>query len=161
MSVHAIEVPLYLCKREAEVDRVGFLGQQQYVHIHHPSNFRVCRPGNSFSHLCLVLNLSMVMPESRKHSNARTRHTRAHTQHTQHTHAPVLTCPSLTQVAEAPKIRTNKVQGIVELDEDMQYMLPAAGDKDIDLSMLTAVLASSEQVGNHKCGALKHRAVIR
>eukprot|EP00200_Dunaliella_tertiolecta_P006187 CAMPEP_0202345828 /NCGR_PEP_ID=MMETSP1126-20121109/4893_1 /ASSEMBLY_ACC=CAM_ASM_000457 /TAXON_ID=3047 /ORGANISM="Dunaliella tertiolecta, Strain CCMP1320" /LENGTH=308 /DNA_ID=CAMNT_0048937175 /DNA_START=2191 /DNA_END=3117 /DNA_ORIENTATION=+ len=49
-------------------------------------------------------------------------------------------------VAEAPKIRTNKVQGIVELDEDMQYMLPAAGDKDIDLSMLTAVLASSEQV---------------
>lgn len=52
-------------------------------------------------------------------------------------------------MAEAPKVRTNKVQGIMELDEDMQYMLPAAGDRDIDLSMLTAVLASAEQVNPH------------
>ena len=37
-------------------------------------------------------------------------------------------------------MRTNKVQGIMELDEDMQFLLPAAGDKDVDLSMLTAVL---------------------
>ena len=50
-------------------------------------------------------------------------------------------------MAEAPKVRNHRVQGINELDEDMQYMLPATNDKDIDLSMLTVVLASSEQVG--------------
>lgn len=50
------------------------------------------------------------------------------------------------QVAEAPKVRSNKVQGISELDEDMQFRLPSTDDRDIDLSMLTTVLCSSEQV---------------
>ncbi|GFR43160.1 hypothetical protein Agub_g4209 [Astrephomene gubernaculifera] len=49
-------------------------------------------------------------------------------------------------VAEAPKVRTNKVQGMDELEEDMHYKLPATDDRDIDLSLLTAVLCSSEQV---------------
>ncbi|PNH05826.1 Intraflagellar transport protein 43 [Tetrabaena socialis] len=49
-------------------------------------------------------------------------------------------------VAEAPKVRTNKVQGMEELEEDMHYKLPAMDDRDIDLSLLTAVLCSSEQV---------------
>ncbi|KAG2437643.1 hypothetical protein HYH02_011282 [Chlamydomonas schloesseri] len=49
-------------------------------------------------------------------------------------------------VAEAPKVRTNKVQGMDELEEDMHYKLPAMDDRDIDLSLLTAVLCSSEQV---------------
>jgi intraflagellar transport protein 43 len=50
------------------------------------------------------------------------------------------------QVAAAPKVRTNKVQGMTELDEDMQYRLPNTDDRDIDLSLLTTVLCSSEQV---------------
>ncbi|EFJ40955.1 hypothetical protein VOLCADRAFT_107874 [Volvox carteri f. nagariensis] len=49
-------------------------------------------------------------------------------------------------VAEAPKVRTNKVQGIEELEEDMHFKLPAMDDRDIDLSLLTGVLCSSEQV---------------
>nr|BCL66186.1 hypothetical protein [Volvox reticuliferus] len=49
-------------------------------------------------------------------------------------------------VAEAPKVRTNKVQGMEELEEDMHYKLPAMDDRDIDLSLLTGVLCSSEQV---------------
>mmetsp|Transcript_24236 Transcript_24236/g.52967 ORF Transcript_24236/g.52967 Transcript_24236/m.52967 type:complete len:260 (-) Transcript_24236:603-1382(-) len=49
-------------------------------------------------------------------------------------------------VAEAPKVRSNKVQGMEELDEDMQFRLPSTDDRDIDLSLLTAVLCSSEQV---------------
>ncbi len=44
-------------------------------------------------------------------------------------------------------MRTNKVQGMEELEEDMHYKLPAMDDRDIDLSLLTAVLCSSEQVG--------------
>lgn len=55
--------------------------------------------------------------------------------------------PSLRQVAEAPKVRTNKVQGMEELEEEAHYKLPAMDDRDIDLSLLTAVLCSSEQVG--------------
>lgn len=54
--------------------------------------------------------------------------------------------PVPLQVAEAPKVRINKVQGIDELDEDMQFRLPTMDDRDIDLSMLTSVLCSSEQV---------------
>jgi hypothetical protein len=53
----------------------------------------------------------------------------------------------VTQVAEAPKVRTNKVQGMEELEEDMHFKLPAMDDRDIDLSLLTGVLCSSEQVG--------------
>jgi len=49
-------------------------------------------------------------------------------------------------VAEAPKVRSNKVQGIDELNEDTQFNLPNTDDRDIDLSMLTTVLCSSEQV---------------
>ncbi|MEW5306386.1 MAG: hypothetical protein WDW36_008854 [Sanguina aurantia] len=49
-------------------------------------------------------------------------------------------------VAEAPRVRLNKVQDIAELDEDVQFRLPTTEDKDIDLSLLTAVLCSSEQV---------------
>eukprot|EP00199_Chlamydomonas_sp_CCMP681_P005847 CAMPEP_0119103696 /NCGR_PEP_ID=MMETSP1180-20130426/2082_1 /TAXON_ID=3052 ORGANISM="Chlamydomonas cf sp, Strain CCMP681" /NCGR_SAMPLE_ID=MMETSP1180 /ASSEMBLY_ACC=CAM_ASM_000741 /LENGTH=242 /DNA_ID=CAMNT_0007088265 /DNA_START=21 /DNA_END=749 /DNA_ORIENTATION=- len=49
-------------------------------------------------------------------------------------------------VASAPKVRSNRVQGMEELDEDQQYRLPPTGDRDIDLSILTAVLCSSEQV---------------
>ncbi|KXZ49353.1 hypothetical protein GPECTOR_22g947 [Gonium pectorale] len=51
-----------------------------------------------------------------------------------------------TVVAEAPKVRINKVQGMDELEEDMHFKLPAMDDRDIDLSLLTAVLCSSEQV---------------
>lgn len=50
-------------------------------------------------------------------------------------------------------MRTNKVQAIGELDGDMHYTLPATEDKDIDLSMLTAVLCSAEQVGALGCAA--------
>lgn len=49
-------------------------------------------------------------------------------------------------MAEAPKVRLNKVQDIAELDEDVQFRLPTTEDRDIDLSLLTAVLCSSEQV---------------
>nr|ADI46944.1 MOT41m [Volvox carteri f. nagariensis] len=49
-------------------------------------------------------------------------------------------------VAAAPKIRTNKVQGMEELEEDMHFKLPAMDDRDIDLSLLTGVLCSSDQV---------------
>lgn len=52
----------------------------------------------------------------------------------------------LCQVAEAPKLRINKVQNITDLDEDMQFRLPAMEDRDIDLSILTGFLCSSEQV---------------
>ena len=51
------------------------------------------------------------------------------------------------QVAEAPKVRNNRVQDIAELDEDMHFRLPSNEDRDIDLSLLTGVLCSSEQVG--------------
>lgn len=44
-------------------------------------------------------------------------------------------------------MRTNKVQGMEELEEEAHYKLPAMDDRDIDLSLLTAVLCSSEQVG--------------
>ena len=54
--------------------------------------------------------------------------------------------PPPPQVAEAPKVRSNKVQDITELDEDMHFRLPSNEDRDIDLSLLTAVLCSSEQV---------------
>jgi hypothetical protein len=54
--------------------------------------------------------------------------------------------PAPLQVAEAPKVRSNKVQGIHELDDDQQYRLPSTQDNDIDLSILTRVLCSSEQV---------------
>lgn len=49
-------------------------------------------------------------------------------------------------VAEAPKVRINKVQNITDLDEDMQFRLPSTDDRDIDLSILTSFLCSSEQV---------------
>ena len=50
-------------------------------------------------------------------------------------------------MAKAPKVRTNRVQGISELEEETQYRLPTTDDRDIDLSVLTTVLCSSEQVG--------------
>ena len=43
-------------------------------------------------------------------------------------------------------MRINKVQNITDLDEDMQFRLPAMEDRDIDLSILTGFLCSSEQV---------------
>lgn len=49
-------------------------------------------------------------------------------------------------VADAPKVRTNKVQNITDLDEDMHYRLPNNEDREIDLSLLTTFLCSSEQV---------------
>ncbi|GIL46243.1 hypothetical protein Vafri_3271 [Volvox africanus] len=49
-------------------------------------------------------------------------------------------------VAEAPKVQTNKVQRMEELEEEMHYKLPAMDDRDIDLSLLTGVLCSLEQV---------------
>lgn len=52
----------------------------------------------------------------------------------------------MCQVAEAPKVRSNKVQDIAELEDDEMFRLPASEDRDIDLSLLTAVLCSSEQV---------------
>lgn len=43
-------------------------------------------------------------------------------------------------------MRSNKVQGIAELEEGAAFRLPASQhDKDVDLSMLTSVLCSSEQ----------------
>lgn len=53
---------------------------------------------------------------------------------------------NLLQVAEAPKVRVQKVQGMDQLEEDMHFKLPSTDDRDIDLSLLTAVLCSSEQV---------------
>ena len=58
------------------------------------------------------------------------------------------------QVAEAPKVRSNKVQDITELDEDMHFRLPSNEDRDIDLSLLTAVLCSSEQVRAERRGGV-------
>eukprot|EP00955_Chlamydomonas_euryale_P020746 219851-Chlamydomonas_euryale.AAC.1 len=55
-----------------------------------------------------------------------------------------------TQVASAPKVRNNRVQNLGDLDEDMQYRLPATEDREVDLSLLTAFLCSSEQVGAEK-----------
>mmetsp|Transcript_17398 Transcript_17398/g.41591 ORF Transcript_17398/g.41591 Transcript_17398/m.41591 type:complete len:240 (-) Transcript_17398:64-783(-) len=49
------------------------------------------------------------------------------------------------QVAEAPRAR-NKMQTMQELDDDQQYNLPSNPDADIDLSLLTSVLCSAEQV---------------
>ncbi|KAG1681326.1 hypothetical protein FOA52_007372 [Chlamydomonas sp. UWO 241] len=49
-------------------------------------------------------------------------------------------------IAAAPKVRNNKVQNLANLDEDMQFRLPATEDREIDLSLLTAFLCSSEQV---------------
>ncbi|KAJ9523267.1 hypothetical protein QJQ45_024052 [Haematococcus lacustris] len=49
-------------------------------------------------------------------------------------------------VAEAPRVRTNKVQGIEELEEEGHFNLPGNTDRDVDLTMLTSVLCSSEQV---------------
>jgi hypothetical protein len=43
-------------------------------------------------------------------------------------------------------VRTNKVQNITDLDEDMHYRLPNNEDREIDLSLLTTYLCSSEQV---------------
>lgn len=51
-----------------------------------------------------------------------------------------------TLVADAPKVRSNRVQDIAELEGDMQFRLPSNDDRDIDLSLLTACLCSSEQV---------------
>mmetsp|Transcript_9488 Transcript_9488/g.27124 ORF Transcript_9488/g.27124 Transcript_9488/m.27124 type:complete len:236 (-) Transcript_9488:263-970(-) len=50
------------------------------------------------------------------------------------------------QVAEAPRARNNRMQTMAELDNDQQYNLPSNSDIDIDLSLLTVVLCSSEQV---------------
>ena len=49
-------------------------------------------------------------------------------------------------MAEAPKVRSNKVQDIAELEDDEMFRLPVSEDRDIDLSLLTAILCSSEQV---------------
>ncbi|KAK3244212.1 hypothetical protein CYMTET_27497 [Cymbomonas tetramitiformis] len=50
------------------------------------------------------------------------------------------------QVAAPPKLRSNRVQTIKELDHDIQFTLPTNNDKEIDLSLLTACLCSAEQV---------------
>mmetsp|Transcript_23285 Transcript_23285/g.41325 ORF Transcript_23285/g.41325 Transcript_23285/m.41325 type:complete len:327 (-) Transcript_23285:394-1374(-) len=49
-------------------------------------------------------------------------------------------------VAEAPKVCSNKVQGMEELEEETTFRLPTTGDRDMDLSLLTAVLCLAEQV---------------
>ena len=51
-------------------------------------------------------------------------------------------------------MRSNKVQDITELDEDMHFRLPSNEDRDIDLSLLTAVLCSSEQVRAERRGGV-------
>mmetsp|Transcript_28408 Transcript_28408/g.34498 ORF Transcript_28408/g.34498 Transcript_28408/m.34498 type:complete len:230 (-) Transcript_28408:645-1334(-) len=50
------------------------------------------------------------------------------------------------QVAAPPRLRSNRVQTIKELDHDIQYSLPTYNDKEVDLSLLTCVLCPSEQV---------------
>lgn len=50
------------------------------------------------------------------------------------------------QVAEPPRALNNRMQTMDELDNDQQYNLPSNPDLDIDLSLLTTVLCSSEQV---------------
>lgn len=49
-------------------------------------------------------------------------------------------------VAAAPKVRGNKVQELAELDEELHFKLPKNEDREIDLSLLTSVLCSLEQV---------------
>eukprot|EP00193_Tetraselmis_chui_P016508 CAMPEP_0177783210 /NCGR_PEP_ID=MMETSP0491_2-20121128/18961_1 /TAXON_ID=63592 /ORGANISM="Tetraselmis chuii, Strain PLY429" /LENGTH=224 /DNA_ID=CAMNT_0019303725 /DNA_START=369 /DNA_END=1043 /DNA_ORIENTATION=- len=51
-----------------------------------------------------------------------------------------------TQVAEPPRAWNNRMQTMEELNDDQQYNLPSNPDLDIDLSLLTTVLCSSEQV---------------
>jgi len=50
------------------------------------------------------------------------------------------------QVAEAPRARNNRMQTMAELDNDQQFNLPSNTDHEVDLSLLTMVLCSSEQV---------------
>ena len=50
------------------------------------------------------------------------------------------------QVAEAPRARNNRMQTMAELDNDQQFNLPSNTDNEVDLSLLTMVLCSSEQV---------------
>jgi len=50
------------------------------------------------------------------------------------------------QVAEAPRARNNRMQTMAELDSDQQFNLPSNTDNEVDLSLLTMVLCSSEQV---------------
>lgn len=51
------------------------------------------------------------------------------------------------QVAAAPRVRANKIQGLQELEQDAAaHALPRQQDRDIDLSILTSALVSSELV---------------
>lgn len=51
-----------------------------------------------------------------------------------------------TAVAEAPNVRTNRVQALQELDQQILFQLPSAIADGIDLSLLTAALAPQENV---------------
>lgn len=65
------------------------------------------------------------------------------------------------QVAEAPRARNNRMQTMAELDNDQQYNLPSNRDVDIDLSLLTSVLCSSEQVDMPMACKMTHSQWIR
>lgn len=45
-----------------------------------------------------------------------------------------------TVVAEAPKVRNNRVQGLAELDSAVPYQLPTTSEEGIDLTLLQSVL---------------------
>mmetsp|Transcript_28 Transcript_28/g.53 ORF Transcript_28/g.53 Transcript_28/m.53 type:complete len:237 (-) Transcript_28:460-1170(-) len=50
------------------------------------------------------------------------------------------------QVAAPPRVRNNRVQTIKELDTEIKFSLPAAGESGIDLSILTQTLSPQDQV---------------
>eukprot|EP00941_MAST-03F_sp_MAST-3F-sp1_P000748 g748.t1 len=50
----------------------------------------------------------------------------------------------LTTVAEAPKIRTLRVQSMIELDQQIRHTLPSGSSTGIDLGLLTKVLATQK-----------------
>jgi hypothetical protein len=46
----------------------------------------------------------------------------------------------LTTVAEAPKVRSMRVQSMMELDQDLRFSLPAQATTGIDIGLLTSAL---------------------
>eukprot|EP00735_Rhodelphis_limneticus_P012156 TRINITY_DN5358_c0_g1::TRINITY_DN5358_c0_g1_i1::g.24223::m.24223 TRINITY_DN5358_c0_g1::TRINITY_DN5358_c0_g1_i1::g.24223 ORF type:complete len:223 (-),score=67.88,sp/A8HYP5/IFT43_CHLRE/31.60/3e-22,IFT43/PF15305.1/1.3e-26,Herpes_LMP2/PF07415.6/10 TRINITY_DN5358_c0_g1_i1:107-775(-) len=50
------------------------------------------------------------------------------------------------QVADAPRVRNTRVQSLRELDKDIKFSLPASGEAEIDLTILSAVLTPQEKI---------------
>lgn len=56
-----------------------------------------------------------------------------------------------TKVAEAPNVRSNRVQALQELDQQIMFQLPTATGDGIDLSLLTNALSPQEKVSSSIC----------